>query len=139
VAAAGRLKDVARQAGDVELLAANFEGNIDARAVRALPGVMDMGLEEKAGTTHLRITTADAEALSPHLFQLAVKRESKLKELRPQRQTLEDMFVRITDEHGSFQFIPPDKAQDERVRASDTPLGTDGMSAARRDNFTRKD
>jgi ABC-2 type transport system ATP-binding protein len=139
VAAAGPLKDLTRRAGDVELLAANFEGTIDAGAVRALPGVMDLGLEEKAGATHLRITTSDAEALSPHLFRLAVERDWKLKELRPQRQTLEDMFVRITDEHGTFQFVPAAGPPDERVVASERGPGVDGMSAAHRDSFTQKD
>jgi ABC-2 type transport system ATP-binding protein len=139
VAAAGPLKDLARQAGDIELLAANFDGTIDTDGVRALAGVMDIASEEKAGDTHLRITTADAESLSPLLFGLAVERGWKLKELRPERQTLEDMFVRITEDHGNRKFIPSATPRDERVMTSDTRAGTEKISSAHLEDFTRKD
>ena len=56
-----------------------------------------MSSQTRAGTTQLRVATAEADRLAPRLFELAVARGWKLKELRPERQTLEDLFVRITE------------------------------------------
>jgi ABC-2 type transport system ATP-binding protein len=97
VAASGPLQDLSRQAGEEETLAASFEGTVDAAPVRQLPGVKGVSSQTRAGTTQLRVATAEADRLAPRLFELAVARGWKLKELRPERQTLEDLFVRITE------------------------------------------
>jgi ABC-2 type transport system ATP-binding protein len=104
VAAAGPLKDLALQAGKQEVLATTFEGTIDPAPVRDLPGVADLSMQVKAGDTHLRITGSEADGLSTRLFELAVARGWKLKELRPERQTLEDMFVRLTAGEGAQEM-----------------------------------
>jgi ABC-2 type transport system ATP-binding protein len=104
VAASGPIKDLARQAGEQEVLAATFEGTVDPAAARELPGVVDTVCEVKAGDTHLRITSAAADGLSARLFELAIARGWKLKELRPERQTLEDMFVRLTQGEGAAEL-----------------------------------
>jgi ABC-2 type transport system ATP-binding protein len=96
VAAAGALDELTRQAGEESTLVARIEGPVDPGPVRELPGVSRVAAEAADGATRLRITTADAEALSPRLCALAVQRGWKVQELRPERQTLEDLFVRIT-------------------------------------------
>jgi ABC-2 type transport system ATP-binding protein len=96
VAASGALNELARQAGEQGTLLARFDGAVDPGPVRALPGVTGVSAEPADGGTRLRVTAADAEELSPRLCALAVERGWKVRELRPERQTLEDLFVRIT-------------------------------------------
>jgi ABC-2 type transport system ATP-binding protein len=100
VAASGPLTELSRQAGEEEVLAAAFAGKVDPAPVRNLPGIRDLSCQTKAGDTHLRITTGESDKLSPRLFDLAVQQGWKLKELRRERQTLEDLFVRITQGEG---------------------------------------
>jgi ABC-2 type transport system ATP-binding protein len=107
VAASGPLKDLARQAGEQEILAATFEGTMDAKPVHKLTGVKGVTVETRGDGTHLRITTANSGQVAPQLCSLAVERGWKLKELRPERQTLEEMFVRITEgESPPISFAP---------------------------------
>jgi ABC-2 type transport system ATP-binding protein len=96
VAASGGLDELARQAGEQLTLVARLEGAIDPEPVLGLAGVSDLKVEPADGNTRLRITTADADDLSPRLCALAVDRGWRLRELRPERQTLEDLFVRLT-------------------------------------------
>jgi len=96
VVASGSLDELARQAGEQDILVARIDGPVDADPVRALPGVNDVSLRTLGGATRLRIDTSDAEELSPRLCALAMQRGWKLRELRPERQTLEELFVQIT-------------------------------------------
>jgi len=96
VVASGSLDELARQAGEQETLIARIDGPIDAEPVRALPGVNRMTLSTVGGATRLRMDTNDAEGLSPLVCALASQRGWNLRELRPERQTLEELFVRIT-------------------------------------------
>jgi ABC-2 type transport system ATP-binding protein len=104
VAAAGPLQDLARQAGESEVLAATLEGTVERSDLDDLADVTAVSAQERAGDTHLRIAAADAEAVSRQLFDLAVARGWRLKELRPERQTLEDLFVRITEQEQTKDF-----------------------------------
>jgi ABC-2 type transport system ATP-binding protein len=96
VAASGALDELTRQAGEQSTLVARLEGNVDPTVIRGLSGVAEVAAEQADGTTRLRILTASAEELSPRLCALALERGWKVHELRPERQTLEDLFVRIT-------------------------------------------
>jgi ABC-2 type transport system ATP-binding protein len=96
VAAAGGLDELARQAGQTGALIACFDGAIDTAPVLSLPGVTVAGAEPADGATRLRITGPDLDALAPRLCALAVERGWKMRELRPERRTLEDLFVQIT-------------------------------------------
>jgi ABC-2 type transport system ATP-binding protein len=106
VAASGALTELSRQAGEEEVLAATFAGTVDPEPVRGLPGLRDLACQTVAGDTHLRITTGESDRLSPRLFELAVQQGWKLKELRQERQTLEDLFVRITQGEGGGRAFP---------------------------------
>jgi ABC-2 type transport system ATP-binding protein len=96
VAASGGLDELTQQAGEQSTLVARLEGGVDPALIASLPGVADVNAEQTDGTSRLRITTASAEELSPRLCALAVERGWKVHELRPERQTLEDLFVRLT-------------------------------------------
>jgi ABC-2 type transport system ATP-binding protein len=91
------LGELARKAGEQTVVVADVEGNVDPALVRKLPGVAGVETEPAGNATRLRITTEGAEELSPRLCGLAVECGWKLRELRPQKQTLEEMFVRIIE------------------------------------------
>jgi ABC-2 type transport system ATP-binding protein len=96
VAAAGSLEELAQQGVAKSVLVLRARGQIDAGAVQSLPGVLEVTQAQADGVTSLRITSADADSLAQRLFSLVAARGWGLMELRVERQTLEDLFVRIT-------------------------------------------
>jgi ABC-2 type transport system ATP-binding protein len=96
VEASGSLKDLARQAGEQGSLVVVAEGSVETEPLRGLPGVDNVSVNTTGDTTRLRISTANPDALAPQVCALAVKYEWKIRELLLERQTLEDLFVRIT-------------------------------------------
>jgi gliding motility-associated transport system ATP-binding protein len=97
VVAASALSDLAREAGERGSLVAVLEGGVDLDDLRGLAGVDSVASEPDDGAVRLRLTTPDAAELSPRLCALAVQRGWKVRELRPERQTLEQLFVKITE------------------------------------------
>jgi ABC-2 type transport system ATP-binding protein len=96
VAASGSLDELRRQARDQGVLVVDAEGVIDPKPVRAVPGVKAVDSGQIPSGTRLRITTENPEDLAQRLCALSVTHGWKLRELRAQRQTLEELFVRIT-------------------------------------------
>jgi ABC-2 type transport system ATP-binding protein len=96
VAAAGPLEDLAREAGAETVLTAITDGPVNAEPLRSLPGVKTVETEPTGGQTNIRVVTTDPDEAGPRLVQLAARDGWKLRELRPRRQTLEELFVRIT-------------------------------------------
>jgi ABC-2 type transport system ATP-binding protein len=96
VVAASALSDLAREAGERGSLVAVLEGGVDLDDLRGLSGVDSVASEPDNGAVRLRLTTSDAADLSPRLCALAVQRGWRVRELRPERQTLEQLFVKIT-------------------------------------------
>jgi ABC-2 type transport system ATP-binding protein len=97
VVASSGLKELARQAGEKATFVAEFDGSVDPDPVRSLAGVARLEQEKIAGGTRLRIVAEPKADPSSHLCALAVQRGWKLRELRPHRQTLEDLFLRIVE------------------------------------------
>jgi ABC-2 type transport system ATP-binding protein len=97
VVASDSLAELARKAGQKTTLLADFDGDVDAMAVQALAGVFRLEREKTSGGIRLRIATDQRSDLAPRLSALAVERGWKLRELRPHRQTLEELFVRIVE------------------------------------------
>ncbi len=97
VVASSSLKELAKQAGGQITLLADFEGEIDPAPVRALQGVAHVEREKTLKSTRLRIAAQQGAELAPRICSLAVERGWKLHELRPQRQTLEELFVSIVE------------------------------------------
>jgi ABC-2 type transport system ATP-binding protein len=96
VVASCALDELARQAGEKACLVAVFDGLVDPDAFRGLPGMTALAPEPVPGGLRLRISTPDMNLMAPLLCNLAVERGLKLRELRADRPTLEDMFVSIT-------------------------------------------
>jgi ABC-2 type transport system ATP-binding protein len=103
VAAAGPLHELARPDGQADVLLAEFDGAIDAQPVRDLDGVAAVEAEEVGGRTRLRVTPGEgADELARRLCALTVTQNWVMRELRPQRHSLEELFVRVTEqEEGS--------------------------------------
>jgi ABC-2 type transport system ATP-binding protein len=97
VAASGAVSELTRQAGEASVLLVEAEGDIDVPALRGeVKGISEVVSEPIQRGARLRITTVDPDDVSHHLCMLATRRNWRLRELRPHRQTLEDMFVRLT-------------------------------------------
>jgi ABC-2 type transport system ATP-binding protein len=93
VAASNSLADLARQAGENTTLVAVFEAPVSPAAFSELPGVTGVTPESDV---RLRFAAQDMGMLAPRLCALAVEKGWLLRELRPERPTLEDLFVQIT-------------------------------------------
>jgi ABC-2 type transport system ATP-binding protein len=96
VAAQGSLAELANQAGEQTCLNVRIEGEVDPSPARALPGVAEVESQSDDGCTQLKLTGINLDQLAPQVCSLAVRRGWQIRELKPQRQTLEDLFVRIT-------------------------------------------
>jgi len=98
VVASSSLAELVRTAGAQTVIVIETDGPVAAEPVRGLAGVTGLESETIPNGTRLRITTPGPRELTPRLCDLAVKQGWKLRELRPQRQSLEEMFVRIVEE-----------------------------------------
>jgi ABC-2 type transport system ATP-binding protein len=93
VAASDSLADLARKAGEKASLVAVFDNAVLPEECRHLPGVISVTVD---GASRLRIAAEDMNVLAPQLAALATTRGWNIRELRPEKPTLEDLFVEIT-------------------------------------------
>jgi ABC-2 type transport system ATP-binding protein len=98
VAADGTLRELTDQAGQEAVLEAFFAADVDAGPVGELPGVRYVKSEQARAGSRLLVQAEPGENVAPRLCALAVERGWPLQELRPRRQTLEELFVKITSE-----------------------------------------
>jgi ABC-2 type transport system ATP-binding protein len=98
VAAAGGLDELRQQAGERGVVVVEAEESFDLAPVRSVAGVRRVDTDPGSGGTRLRITADDPGELTRRLCALSVSHGWKLREVRPQRQSLEELFVRITGE-----------------------------------------
>jgi ABC-2 type transport system ATP-binding protein len=96
VAASGSLEELKNKASANACLIAEFDGRIDETALSALPEIADATSEGIDGGVKLRLTASDLGGLTTRLCNLAANKGWKVREIRPQRPTLEDLFVQIT-------------------------------------------
>ncbi len=92
VVAEGSLSEL--RGGGQQVLIVDIEGAVDPAPVKAVPGVKGVESEAIVNGTRLRVR-GDGSDLGPRLCALAVECGWKLRELRPQQETLEEKFVRI--------------------------------------------
>jgi ABC-2 type transport system ATP-binding protein len=100
VAEAGALTDLASKAGQQAVLVAELGGPTDSDAVRKLFKSERVEVQALADGVRLRIPTADPMKLAAKLAAHAVEKGWQVRELRPQQQTLEDLFVRVVGRRG---------------------------------------
>ncbi|MCI0681180.1 MAG: ABC transporter ATP-binding protein [Gemmataceae bacterium] len=96
VAASGTLADLQEKASANACLIADFDGSIDEEALGGLPGLTDAASAKIDGGVRLRLHAGDLGSLTPRLCGLAAAQGWKIRQIRPERPTLEDLFVQIT-------------------------------------------
>jgi ABC-2 type transport system ATP-binding protein len=97
VAAKGSLEQLAQQAGQQTLVVAETDGRVDESPLRTLRGVARVETEPTPTGSRLRIATDQAEDVALRLRALASEHGWKLRDVRRQQQTLEDLFIRIVE------------------------------------------
>jgi ABC-2 type transport system ATP-binding protein len=97
VAADGALRQLEQQTGQ-QIVVETGEPVENLAPVRDLEGVTDVKCTRFGPGSRLRVTGDGTQELAPRLCALAVVQGWSLRELRPQRQNLEELFVRITGE-----------------------------------------
>jgi ABC-2 type transport system ATP-binding protein len=108
LAAQGTLAELTEQAGRESVLDAVFAGGIDPTPLQDIEGVTGLESERSADATNVQVFTQSAENVSPRLAALAVERGWPLRELRPRRQTLEELFVRVTADETPAAPVAPE-------------------------------
>ena len=98
VAAAGPLRQLKHQAGEETVILVEAEGEVNLAAIEREEGVEQIGGDTLSGLTRLRVRTDNPIEISQRLCALSVVHGWKIREIRPQGQTLEDLFVRLTAE-----------------------------------------
>jgi len=98
VAADTSLEGLRDRAGASAALVVVLDGRGDPYEFRRVAGVDDLQVEvrEPASGVKLRVTSPDMTDLAPRLCSFAAERQWRVLELRPERPTLEDLFVQIT-------------------------------------------
>ncbi|MCS7045529.1 MAG: ABC transporter ATP-binding protein [Gemmataceae bacterium] len=96
VAAQGTLSELKDRASAGAGLVAAFDGQIDDTALASLEGVTAVQKESVDGIVRVRLKSDDVASLTPRLCNLAAAKGWKVREIRPERPTLEDLFVQIT-------------------------------------------
>jgi ABC-2 type transport system ATP-binding protein len=100
VVASGPLKELAKQAGagGPSSLVVEVEGDVDPEPLRQIAEIENIEKEAITQGTRLRIATQEIEKVLARLSIVAVKNNWKLLDLRPHRQTLEELFVRLVED-----------------------------------------
>ena len=98
VARSSSIADLSEQAGERTSLLVELEGDVEAEQLQALPGLDTVAPEPIDGGMRLRISATNAEDQAPLICQMAVEHGWRVREIRPEKQTLEDIFVSITGE-----------------------------------------
>lgn len=96
VAKQGLVSELERRAGEQSFITIETAEEIDTEPLGQVLGILAYEREAAAGCSRLKITTENPWDLMPRLCSLSVVHNWKVREIRPQRRTLEELFVRIT-------------------------------------------
>jgi ABC-2 type transport system ATP-binding protein len=98
VAGHGLLNELEQRAGEKSFVTIETSEEIDIEPLRHVVDVLALEQEMIAGNPRVKITTENPWELMPRLCSLSVVHNWKVREIRPQRRTLEELFVRITQQ-----------------------------------------
>ncbi len=96
VAKASSLRDLQIESAKQGRLVAVFDGFFEGETLRSIAGLDILSGESLEGATTLRLEAMDPAAATREIYRRAVNHDWPLRELRPDRPTLEDVFVQIT-------------------------------------------
>lgn len=98
VAASGSLRELEKEAGEQSVVTAEIEGIIETEPLQNLDDVLRVETEIVGDSTRLRLATEKPAEITQRICALSVVHGWSVREIRPQRQTLEDFFVRLTSQ-----------------------------------------
>jgi ABC-2 type transport system ATP-binding protein len=98
VVASGSLAELAGKGTAQTVLVVESNEPMDPEPVRTLEGVNRVEKQASPQGNRLRITMLRSDALSRRLCAHAIKQGWNIRELKPQQQSLEDLFLRIVEE-----------------------------------------
>lgn len=91
------LADLTEKAGARTVMVVDSAEPMDTEAVQKLPGIARVDTEPTSKGNRLRITTDGKKELASQLCNMALKQGWRIREVRAQKQSLEEMFVRLVE------------------------------------------
>ncbi len=88
------LKASIKQEGIIKIEGVIPQNAVDA--LRGIPTVEKVALEEKGGREHLRVITGNSRRALPEIIKVLTENGSTLEYISPEEPTLEDVFVKLT-------------------------------------------
>ncbi|MGE3806975.1 MAG: ABC transporter ATP-binding protein [Gemmataceae bacterium] len=106
VAASGSLRELEQQASTRSVVTAETDEPIeDLQPLERLEFADSFETEPAGQGTRIRVKTEKPGLIAQRLCALSIVNDWKLREVRPQRQTLEDLFVQITGAEEDTQIL----------------------------------
>jgi ABC-2 type transport system ATP-binding protein len=96
VAASGTIADLETEAGEEPVVDVVIDGKVDHAPLAGSPHVSQVEAEATGGRTHLRLYARNLDSLLADLGKTSAARGWVVREIKPRKQTLEELFVRIT-------------------------------------------
>lgn len=96
VAESGMLNELEAQASGGSVLEVLADGKIDLKPLKQSTQVVHVESDAAGPRTRLRIHTTSVDEFTPELNKIAAAQGWVLREVTPRKQTLEELFVRIT-------------------------------------------
>jgi ABC-2 type transport system ATP-binding protein len=96
VAKATSLRNLHDEVSQQGSLVAVFDGEFEGSGLRSIAGLEILAGESVGGATTLRLEAIDPAAATREICRRAINHDWPLREIRPDRPTLEDVFVQIT-------------------------------------------
>lgn len=97
VAKACSLRDLHEESARTGAMVAVFDGHFDGEDIHQIAGVEIRGRDRTETDTVVKISARDPAAATREIQRRAVDGDWPLRELRPDRPTLEDVFVELTE------------------------------------------
>ncbi len=105
VAMSATMEELQKSEAETNRLLMVVEGDVAAEDVSGVEGVTSAEREFTEQETKLRIHSANIQELMPKLCSLTLERGWKLREIRPERETLEDIFVKVTGQEDAKEAM----------------------------------
>ena len=101
VVASSSLALLTDQAGGQVIVVVESDAPMDTAAIQKLSGVVRMESEPAPSGNRMRIVLDGRKGLTTHLSALAIKQGWAIREVRPQKRTLEEMFMELVEEEAT--------------------------------------
>lgn len=98
IVASSTLSGLTDKAGAQVIVTVESEAPMDTEPIQKLNGVVRVESEPAPSGNRLRIVLDGRKGLTTHMSALAIKQGWTLREVRPQKRSLEEMFVELVEE-----------------------------------------